>query len=287
MLILIPLAGVAAGAAGMYLFDPQQGRRRRAVLRDQVRSRARRLGDAASVAARDLRNRAQGTVIEVQRWSSMQEGEVPDRVLGARVRARIGRSVAHPRAIKVETSMGRVILRGAVLTREHPALLRAVRRVRGAQDVQDRLQVHDSPEHISSLQGTGPVRSGNARSWTPATRALSGGTGAALLLMGLRRRSVFGALASTAGALMLTRAVTDRPLSSLGAAAGRRARSGDAPDDRQRARPGSNGREANQQQSRRAVGAPAGWQSPAAPQTPGTTQVDDAGDDFPGYPTPS
>jgi hypothetical protein len=44
----------------MYLLDPQMGRRRRALIRDQADHFAHEAQDAAGVVARDLRNRAQG-----------------------------------------------------------------------------------------------------------------------------------------------------------------------------------------------------------------------------------
>jgi hypothetical protein len=58
------LCGVAAGAALMYFFDPDRGRRRRALLRDKAVGMSNDLGEAATGAARDLRNRAQGVVAE-------------------------------------------------------------------------------------------------------------------------------------------------------------------------------------------------------------------------------
>ena len=58
------LCGMAAGAALMYILDPERGRRRRALLRDKVVGLSNDLGEAASGRARDLRNRAQGVVAE-------------------------------------------------------------------------------------------------------------------------------------------------------------------------------------------------------------------------------
>lgn len=58
------LAGMVIGAGLMYLFDPEQGGRRRALLRDQLVGLS---SDAAGVlgkTARDLRNRAQGVIAE-------------------------------------------------------------------------------------------------------------------------------------------------------------------------------------------------------------------------------
>ena len=56
------LGGVGAGAALMYLFDPERGRGRRARLSDQAAGRINRLGRAAGAKTRHLRNRAQGLV---------------------------------------------------------------------------------------------------------------------------------------------------------------------------------------------------------------------------------
>ncbi|MFL6210764.1 MAG: hypothetical protein ACJ74W_18075 [Pyrinomonadaceae bacterium] len=58
------LGGMAAGAALMYLFDPDRGRGRRARLSDQTASKLNRFGDAACAQTRHLRNRAQGLMHE-------------------------------------------------------------------------------------------------------------------------------------------------------------------------------------------------------------------------------
>jgi hypothetical protein len=276
MAILIRLAGLALGAAGMYLFDPGQGRRRRAVMRDQVNSRARSLTGVAGAAVRDLRNRMRGGAVQLQRWSAMQQGEVPDRVLVARVRARIGRNVSHPKAVRVEATRGTVTLRGPILAAEHHATLRAVRRVRGIQDVQDLLQVHESAAHISALQGAGSrraQRAGASSSWSPAMRVVSGSGGAALVLMGLRRGGITGMWAGAAGALMLTRALTNRPLARLAEGIGRSSGPGNAGG---RGRAGgppqpSTGEDAGSAAQGR-EGEPrdldaSGWQSPVASRT--------------------
>jgi hypothetical protein len=54
------LAGVGAGAGLMYLLDPQQGRRRRALVRDKAVSLAHQAQGAAEMVRRDARNRARG-----------------------------------------------------------------------------------------------------------------------------------------------------------------------------------------------------------------------------------
>ena len=52
------------GAAFMYLYDPQSGRRRRADLKNQVDAATRRLQHTREVVMRDARNRAQGLAAE-------------------------------------------------------------------------------------------------------------------------------------------------------------------------------------------------------------------------------
>jgi hypothetical protein len=61
---LMLLAGVGIGAILMYIFDPDQGRRRRALLRDQMVGLSNDASDAIGKKARDLRNRAQGVIAE-------------------------------------------------------------------------------------------------------------------------------------------------------------------------------------------------------------------------------
>lgn len=118
------LGAAAAGALSMYLLDPDHGRRRRARMRDRVSSGLNRLDDAASVAARDLRNRARGVAHEIR--SRFTPEDVPDEILCERVRSRLGWAVSHPGAIEVAALAGRVTLSGAVLEREYVRLLRTV-----------------------------------------------------------------------------------------------------------------------------------------------------------------
>lgn len=54
------------GAAAMYLLDPQQGRRRRALIRDQLTHARRVVRERASGTARDLGNRARGLAAEAR-----------------------------------------------------------------------------------------------------------------------------------------------------------------------------------------------------------------------------
>jgi len=64
--ISILLLGMAVGAGLMYVFDPQAGRRRQALMRDKVSSWAGDARDLAGKKARHMRNRAHGLMAEVQ-----------------------------------------------------------------------------------------------------------------------------------------------------------------------------------------------------------------------------
>lgn len=59
------LAGLALGAALMYVLDPGLGGRRQARLADEIRRLARRSGEAIDGASRDVVSRACGLMVEV------------------------------------------------------------------------------------------------------------------------------------------------------------------------------------------------------------------------------
>src|SRR6185436_19012426 len=70
--------GAAAGAGLMYLFDPRQGARRRALLRDALTRLSNETCHAADVAARDLSNRWQGMKSEISSFFSGDKQQVGD-----------------------------------------------------------------------------------------------------------------------------------------------------------------------------------------------------------------
>lgn len=145
------LAGFALGAAFMYALDPDGGRRRRALARDKFTRVTHKTRDGFDAAARDLSNRAAGTFAEARRRFGGDRPE--DIILAERVRAALGRAVSHPRAIDVEACDGMVRLCGPILTHEQSSLLAAVESVPGVRSIDNRLEPHDQPGNISSLQG--------------------------------------------------------------------------------------------------------------------------------------
>jgi uncharacterized membrane protein len=219
------LTSLAFGAALMYYLDPYAGGRRRALLRDQVVHAARLLRQGRRITARDFVNRAEGLWAEATRWLRAEPHS--DVELVERVRARLGRVVSHPHAVRVAASEGCVELTGPILVREVDLLLESVRRVPGVREVHDRLTAYQSGEHISALQGGHPrhERSGLFRdSWSPSVRVLAGAAAAGLVAYGVRSRGALSLLATLAGAVIATRAAANRPvMKSLGLHHSRRA----------------------------------------------------------------
>jgi uncharacterized membrane protein len=222
------VTGIALGAGLMYFLDPDRGRRRRAMLRDQAVHAAHQAADAAGATSSDLQNRLYGMGAELRSW--FREEEVSDEVLSARVRSVIGTVVSHPGSIRVTVRDGHVLLEGPVLAREVRRLLKRVARVRSVIDVEDHLEVHQHPGDIPGLQGEAVRRSSGGRFellqtyWSPAGRFLAGLGGGAMTASGALMRGIPGLALGAAGVALLARAATNMELKRLvGVGAGARA----------------------------------------------------------------
>lgn len=133
--------GIVIGAGLMYLLDPARGRRRRALIRDQMVHGAHEiedLGGGVASRARHLRNRARGAVHEARARFNGQA--VDDRVLEARVRAGLGRLLSGAREVEISSEHGRVTLRGRAPRDDFERLVEGVQEVPGVHDVINRLQ---------------------------------------------------------------------------------------------------------------------------------------------------
>jgi hypothetical protein len=226
--VLNVIGGVTAGVGLMYFLDPDQGRRRRALVRDQMVHAAHKTTDAMDATSRDIANRAKGAVAELR--GRLRNEEVSDDVLRERVRTRVGAVIGYASSIDVTVSDGRVTLSGPVLDHEIDRLLRRVAAVRGVKEVQSRLDVHAEPGNIPGLQGAARTpRAGEVfdlmqRNWSPSTRFLTGLTGLFLAAWGLRRLDGFGTAMGTLGIGLLSRAIANVPITRLsGVEAGKRA----------------------------------------------------------------
>jgi hypothetical protein len=195
------LSGIGLGAGLMYFLDPVMGRRRRALLGDQATAAWRDLQDATRVTARDLSQRSQGLLAEGRAHFSADAAD--DHIVAGRVRSALGRWVSHPRAVVVQVRDGRAILSGLILRDEVERLLARVASVRGVRAVENHLEVHERSENLPALQGGRP-RTGErfalaqAR-WSPTTRLLVGGAGAALVAYGMTERFPVACILGTIG----------------------------------------------------------------------------------------
>jgi hypothetical protein len=211
------LGGVGLGAGLMYFLDSVSGRRRRALVRDQMVSALSRSDDVVTCVARDLSHQVQGLFAET--CSLFTGGKVSDRQLVARVRSKLGRVVAHPSAIDVAAQGGRVTLSGPILAHEVPGLLRCVEGVPGVAGVENRLEVHEQAGRVSALQGgrprTGELPDVLQEHWSPGTRALVGLAGATLLAAGFRRGFPTGCVLGTVGLALGARSATNKSLGRL------------------------------------------------------------------------
>jgi hypothetical protein len=195
---------LAAGLGGltMYVFDPVTGRVRRAKARDKLVRLQKKAQDAASTTARDLRNRAVGTLAEGK--ARILGETVDDFVLAERVRSKLGFLVRHPSFVDVQVNEGRVTLRGPVLTDEVEQLIRGIRLVRGVRGVENHLEVHAQAEEVPGFQSDVPKPAGETidvfqEHWAPSTRFLVGTTAALALVANRHTRSHLAPLAALVG----------------------------------------------------------------------------------------
>jgi len=76
------LGALGIGALAMYFFDPENGRRRRALMRDKAVHYNKEVREYADATYQDLRNRAQGVVAETRgmverRFGQRQQQQQP------------------------------------------------------------------------------------------------------------------------------------------------------------------------------------------------------------------
>jgi uncharacterized membrane protein len=221
------LIAAGLGAGLMYLCDPDRGRRRRALLRDQAVHAAHKTADGLWVASRDLANRTRGLAAVAR--VRFNDDEAGDAVLAERARAKLGLLVRHPHSIQVTVEGNRVILSGPVLADEVERLLSGVSRVRGVGAVENRLAIHQRPDNVPGLQGS-PLPPRGERPeflqtyWSPTARLMAVLGGAGLIGAGARMRGPRGSLATGAGLALLVRGVTNVEFKRLiGVGSGRRA----------------------------------------------------------------
>jgi uncharacterized membrane protein len=213
----IAIGALLTGASLMYLFDPRAGRRRRALLSGQVNRGLRQSRDFAQKVRTDAQNRARG--LYEQSRSALHGGATDDEIVAERARAALGRLCSHPGALEITCTDQVVHVGGDILSEEVKHVLHGIRSVRGVKDVVNELRVHESADSVPALQGEGRWRrtappeylQGN---WSPAPRVVAGAVGFGLIAstLGASRLNASTATLGLAGAAILLRAISNRPL---------------------------------------------------------------------------
>ena len=213
------VSGASLGAGLMYLFDPDRGRRRRALIREKGNRWSRETQDFAGSASRDMRNRAIGMGVAVRSWVQ-PDAPVPDQVLAERVRAKLGLFSGHPSAIDVHVKDGVVTLTGPVLEDEMDGICAAIGKIPGVVQMFNRLERHRSPEFVPELQGgagqrTGPRFAFMQSHWSPSARMAAALMGTAAVFYGLKQRTMGATTLAASGLGLLVRSATNQELSRL------------------------------------------------------------------------
>jgi hypothetical protein len=204
------LGSLGLGALIMYVFDPQAGRRRRALVRDKILRGKNKTMDAIDVIARDFKNRIIGLASETRRLIHAEE--VTDEVLTERIRSKLGGLVSHPSSVQVKVENRTAILSGPILTAEAEHLINHIASMRHVASVENRLEMHESAESIPGLQGKAGVRASGEVNWSPTTRFIAGTFAATLALYGAKKLNLFGTAVATVGAGVLARALSNKRL---------------------------------------------------------------------------
>ncbi|MFN2588873.1 MAG: BON domain-containing protein [Actinomycetota bacterium] len=137
------VVGAAIGAAGMYFFDPQLGRTRRAKLQDRAGAVLRRGAREVGRRAEYARGQAEG----LRHLGSSDRPPENDQVLVAKVESEVLSRWSYPKGhINVNAVDGVVELRGTCETRQQIDDLEAdVRKVTGVVDVRNFLHLPGTP----------------------------------------------------------------------------------------------------------------------------------------------
>lgn len=185
------LGALILGAGAMYYLDPEQGRRRRALVADRV--------DSMSHDARDyLDNKRKRTADRVRGMFATVRGRMTsampsDDQLNAQIRSHLGRVVSFPHAVETQVMQGRVQLRGHILADEFNPLMAEIWTLRGVTAVDSQLSLQAEPGNVPTMQGkprhAGRARMRNLRRSATTALAVTAGIGVGL-----------GALRAEAGA---------------------------------------------------------------------------------------
>jgi osmotically-inducible protein OsmY len=137
----------AFGAALAYFFDPDSGRRRRALTRDRAPAFFRGGARRAERLGRSVQSEAYGVAQKARHMREEPKPQPDDATLAHKVESEIFRDADVPKGqINVNAENGLVVLRGEV---ERPELISALeqktRKVQGVRDVENLLHTPGMP----------------------------------------------------------------------------------------------------------------------------------------------
>jgi osmotically-inducible protein OsmY len=150
--MLRTLRFAALGAALVYFFDPQNGRRRRAQAKDRIPAFFRGKARHAERLGRTAQAQAYGVTQKVKDRKEADKPQPDDVTLARKVETEIFRDAEVPKGqINVNAENGVVVLRGEV---EEPELIRDLeqktRNVQGVQEVENLLHTPGTPAPAKS-----------------------------------------------------------------------------------------------------------------------------------------
>jgi osmotically-inducible protein OsmY len=139
------------GALIAYFFDPDNGRRRRALARDRVPALFRRSTERVEQAGRTVTAEATAVTQKVKHRKEAEKPQPDDVTLARKVETEIFRDAEVPKGqINVNAENGKVVLRGEV---EEPAMIKDLekrtRKVQGVTEVENLLHTPGSPTTAS------------------------------------------------------------------------------------------------------------------------------------------
>lgn len=182
------LGGLAIGALAMYIADPSEGRRRRALLQDKMTRYSHQTQRMVGGKMRDARNRLTGLQAEAMKMmSSRQAKPLDNHVLEARVRSRIARAFPDLDEVEVSADEGVVTLSGHINSEDEDRLIEMVEDIPGVEEVR-----HGMQSYVDEARGMmSSMFSGRSPWW------IAGAIGAgALTWYALSRRQPMGLLAA-------------------------------------------------------------------------------------------
>ena len=141
------IAGIVVGAicgfVAMYFLDPISGRRRRALVRDQLIKLGRVGSREIGALTEQVADRSQGIVAEARTAAADATGslDVDDAALEERVRSELGRIASDTGSIQISARNGQVVVEGWLPEDEADRIIDAIRAIPGVHGVIDRRSV--------------------------------------------------------------------------------------------------------------------------------------------------